>query len=602
MRIGENQRSNPQTPVSSNPELFPSIMAFPNSMRRLSPILIFLPLALLAALLLGGCDNVTLPFAATSTPTATATPLPTPTPTNTPTPTPIPAILQVPLQDYQAANKLFRIQIPEHWQAFDDGGGVRFQDRDDPYVSLTAFHFPLPPGTDPQDFLQEEARRALARAQLNDPNSLQVMENELSDDGRLHIEAVGKFFENQPLQHLLTETWVENGVLLGLSLMAPEEEWPDIGPIWPVVRKSYQTRQPDPDDVVGMAYVHPGGLFTITAPLFWGISYEDYDGVILQDMQGLAQFGVSVEELDHYPTPQEMDAALAGMVGDLPQVAGYQELEKNVEHPNRRLIRFEVPTDEDGIYRTELRVFSDRNLLITTSFSAPPHDWDFFAPDYKLLLESIETRGDAPPDEQTQDEDPLAGIEVGVPMFYLDRNGSLQVSAPIRNFRTRNITRLSASIKLYDKSGHFLAAESWRMLQRILGQGETAYLYLALPPATTDLKQVASVKIQLINARDVKQQPYPSWRYEDGRADINKKGDVIINATLRNAGKKVQKYIFITALLYDEHGNLTFAKTERKRLRYATPPGQDVDVRIVIPGPFEGLGAFDVLGERPLLD
>ena len=571
-------------------------------MRRLSPLLIFLPLVLLVVLLLGGCGNVAMPLSATLTPTATSTPSLTPTPTGTPTPTPIPAILKAPLRDYQAANDLFSIRIPEDWQAFEDGGGVRFQDKVDPYVNLTAFYFPLPRGADPERFLQEEGQRAIARAQLNDPNSLQVMKKELGNDGHLYIEAVGKFFEDQPSQHLLTETWVENGVLLGLSLMAPEEKWPDVGPIWPVVRESYQVHRPDPNEVMGMAYVHPGGLFTITVPLYWGISYEDYDGVLLQDMQGLAQFGVSVEELDHYPTPKEMDAALAGMVGDLPDVEGYQELEKIVDQPNLRLIRFEVPTDEDGIYRTELRVFSDRNLLITTSFSAPPHDWDFFAPDYKLLLDSIETRGDAPPDEQTQDEDPLAGIEVGVPLFYLDRNGYLQVSAPIRNFRTRNVTRLSASIKLYDKDGHFLAAESWRMLQQILGQGETTYLYLALPPATTDLEQVSSVKIQLINAKDTRKQPYPAWIYEAGRADIDKKGDVAISATLRNGGKKVQKYIFVIALLYDENGNLTFARTERQRLRYATPPGQEVDVRIVIPGPFDELATFDVLGERPLLD
>ena len=566
-------------------------------MRKISPIFFFfLLLALLA-----GCGDLSS-FVNTPTPAPTSTPSPTPTPTSTPTPTPVPAILKAPLQEYQAANDLFSIQIPENWQAFDVGGGVRFQDEQDPYVSLMAFYFPLPRVVDPETFLQEEAARALSRAQLNDPNSLQIIENELGDDGRLTLEAVGRFFADQPLQHLRTEAWVENNVLLGLSLMSPEEKWPEISPIWPVVSQSYQVLQPDPDAIVGMAYVHPGGLFTVTVPLYWGVSYEDYDGVLLEDMQGLAQFGVSVEELDHYPAPKELDGALAGMLGDAPQTPGYIELEKITDQPNLRMIRFEVPSDEDGIYRTELRVFSDRNLLITTSFSAPPHDWDFFAPDYKLLLESIETRGDAPPDEQTQDEDPLAGIEVGVPMFYLDRNGHLQVSAPIRNFRTRNVTRLTASVKLYDKDGEFLAAESWRMLQQILGQGATTYLYLALPPQTTDLKKVASVKIQLIDAKDVNRKPYPAWHYQSGQADITNKGDVVIRASMRNAGNKVQKYIFVAALIYDEHGNLIFAKTERMRLRYATPPGQEADVKIVIPGPFKDLATFDVIGERPLLD
>jgi hypothetical protein len=191
---------------------------------------------------------------------------------------------------------------------------------------------------------------------------------------------------------------------------------------------------------------------------------------------------------------------------------------------------------------------------------------------------------------------------VGVPMFYLDRNGNLQVSAPIRNFRTRNVTNLTGSVKLYDKDGNFLAAESWRMLQQILGQGKTTYLYIALPPDTTDLRQVADVKIQLIESKDTQKAPYPSWKYQLGDANISKKGDVTITATLRNSGKKVQRYIFVAALLYDEHGNLVFVKTERKRLPYATPRGQEVDVKIVIPGPLEDLASFDVKGEQPKLD
>jgi len=571
-------------------------------MKKFSPILILIPLLLLLMALLGACNTSSLPFVNTPTPGPTSTSTPTPTPTATPTATPVPAILKAPMQEYTATKNLFAVQVPEGWQAFEDGGGVRFQDATDPYVSLTAFYFPLPQGTDPRTFLQEEAQRAISRAQLNDPNGLKVIKNEISDDNRLTIEAVGKFFEDQPPQHLLTETWVENDVLLGLSLMAPEEKWADIGPVWPKVMESYQVLQPDPDAVMGMAYVHPGGLFTVTVPLYWGISYEDYDGVTLQDMQGLAQFGVSVEEMDHYPAPKEMDAALESMLGETPKEEGYVELERISNQPNLRMVRFEVPTDENGIYRTELRVFSDRNLLITTSFSVPPHDWDFYAADYQLLLDSIKTRGNAPPDEKTQREDPLAGIEVGVPMFYLDRNGNLQVSAPIRNFRTRNVTNLTASVKLYDKDGNFLAAESWRMLQQILGQGKTTYLYIALPPDTTDLRQVADVKIQLIESKDTKKAPYPSWKYQLGDANVSKKGDVTITATLRNSGKKVQRYIFVAALLYDEHGNLVFVKTERKRLPYATPRGQEVDVKIVIPGPLEDLASFDVKGEQPKLD
>ncbi len=551
--------------------------------------------------LLAGCGNA-LSFGKTPTPNPTFTPTPPPTATPAPTATPIPHILTVPFKSYTAPKDLFRIEVPENWDALEDGGGIRFQDPINPYISLTAFYFPLPRDADAEAFLRGEADRALSRAQLNDPNSLSIIQNAIGEDGHLRLEAVGKFFEDQPFQHMRTDAWVENNVLLGLNLMTPEEYWPEIEPIWPLLQQSYQVLQPDPDQVTGMAYIHPGGLFTMTVPMYWGILDEDYDGVMLQDMGGLAHFGVSVEEMDHYPTPEEMDEALEGMVGAAPDAEGYLELQKITNQPNLRLIQFEVPTEEDGIYRTEIRVFSDRNLLITTVFSAPPQDWEHFAPDYELLLNTIQTRGNAPPDEKTQDEDPLAGIEVGVVKFYIARNGRLQVSAPIRNFRSRPVTRLTASVILYDKDGKFLAAESWRMLQAILGQGKTTYLYLSLPQATADFNKVASVKIKLIEARDAARKPYPSWGYQSGSADVNGKGDIVIKATMRNTGKKVQKYIFIAALLYDENGNLLFARTERKRLPYATPPGQEADIKIVIPGPLEGVANFDVIGERPRLD
>ncbi len=545
-----------------------------------------------------GCSR--LASEPTPVPTATSTAIPTATPTATATP--LPAILTVPLQSYTAPKALFQIEVPEGWQAFEVGGGIRFQDDADPYISLTAFYFPLPRETDAQEFLQAEAERAFARARLNDPESLEIIQNEIGEDGHLRLEAIGQFFEDQPLQHLRTDAWVANNVLLGLNLMTPETAWAKIEPIWSILQQSYQVLQPDPTQVTGMAYIHPGGLFTVTVPMYWGILEEDYDGVTLQDLAGLAQFGVSVQELDHYPTPEEMDAALEAMVGSAPEADGYLELQKITNQPNLRLIQFEVPTDNDGIYRTEIRVTSDRNLLITMIFSAPPQDWDYYAPDYRLLLDSIVLRGDAPPDEQTQDEDPLAGIEVGVVKFYVDRRGRLQVSAPIRNFRTRNVTRLTASILFYDKDGKFLAAESWRMLQQILGQGKTTYLYLSPPKTSVNPKRVAKVKIQLIDAKDAKKDPYPAWGYQKGAAEVNDKGDVVIKATMRNAGNKAQKYIFLAVLLYDEQGNLIFAKTDRKRLASAVSPGEEVQVKIVIPGPLADVATFDVVGERPRLD
>ncbi len=508
----------------------------------------------------------------------------------------------VPLKSYIAPKKVFQIEVPEKWRAFEVGGGIRFQDDTNPYISLTAFYFPLPRETDAQEFLLSEAERALARARLNDPESLEIIQNEIGQDGHLRLEAIGRFFDDQPLQHMRTDAWIANNVLLGLNLMTPEEAWAQTEPIWPILQQSYQVLQPDPSEVTGMAYIHAGGLFTVTVPMYWGILEEDYDGVILQDLAGLAQFGVSVQELDHYPTPEEMDAALEAMVGSVSEADGYLELQKITNQPHLRLIQFEVPTDDDGIYRTEIRVMSDRNLLITMLFSAPPQDWDYYAPDYKLLLDTIVLRGDTPPDEKTQDDDPLAGIEVGVVKFYVDRRGRLQVSAPIRNFRSRNVTRLTASILFYDKDGKFLAAESWRMLQQILGQGKTTYLYLSPPKSSVNPKRVASVKIQLIDAKEAKKEPYPAWGYQRGTAQVNDKGDVVIKATMRNAGKKVQKYIFLAVLLYDEQGNLIFAKTERKRLSAPISPGQEVQVKMVIPGPLADIATFDVVGERPRLD
>jgi hypothetical protein len=554
--------------------------------------------SLLVALLLGACSASDQEASA---PAASNTEAP-PTAAPSPTPTPVPAILATPRKSYTSPKELFRIEVPENWDALEDGGGIRFQDPVNPYISLTAFYFPLPRNADALEFLQAEAERALSRPKLNDPDSLQVIRQEISEEGRLQLEAVGKFFDDQPLQHMRIDAWVENNVLLGLNLMTPVEYWDEIEPIWPVVRQSYQVLQPDPSQVTGMAYIHPGGLFTVTVPMYWGILEEDYDGVLLQDMGGLAHYGVSVQELDHYPTPEELDDALTNLLGAAPEAPGYLELQKVTNQPNLRMIQFEVPTEEDGIYRTEIRVFGDRNLLITTVFSAPPQDWDYFAPDYELLLNSIQTRGNAPPDEKTQDEDPLAGLEVGVVRFYLANNGRLQVSAPIRNFRTRPVTRITASVILYDQEGNFLAAESWRMLQQIVGPGKTTYLYLSLPPATADFEKVAQVRIQLLDARDAKRQPYPSWQYERGSAEEDAKGNIVIRATLRNAGKKVQKYLFVAALLYDENGNLLFIRTERKRLRYATPPGQEVDIKMVIPGPLEGIASFDIIGERPVLD
>ena len=559
---------------------------------------LFLQISLSALLLLVlvACRGVVPP----ETPTAPAPG--SPTPQATPTPTPIPPILTIPLKTYTAPHELFRLEIPESWEDFKEGGGIRFQDPADPYVSLTAYYYPLPKSADPDTFLDQEAERALSRARLNDPNSLSLIINNNDENNHRHLEAVGRFFMDQPLQHLRAEIWLDNGVLLGLNLMAPESKWPQVEPIWPLLRQSYQVLQPDPSQIPGMAYIHPGGLFTLTVPLYWGVLDESYEGVILQDMEGLAQFSVGVQEMDHYPTPQELDDALAHMVGETAQAPGYQILQKIDNQPNLRLIQFEVPTEHDGIYRTEIRVFRDRNLLITTAFGAPSHDWETFAADYRLLLESLKTRGNAPPDEATQDEDPLAGIEVGVVHFYVARNGRLQVSAPIRNFRTRNVTRLTASVIMYDKDGQFLAAESWRMLQQILGKGKTTYLYLAIPKASVNPKKVAKVTIRLIDARDAVKEPYPAWGYQHGNAEVNAQGDVVVRATMRNTGNQTQKYIFLAVLLYDAQGNLLFVRTERQRLPHAVPPGKEVDVKMTIPGPLEAIGTFDVVGERPLLD
>ncbi|HID35063.1 MAG TPA: hypothetical protein EYP25_10970 [Anaerolineae bacterium] len=126
--------------------------------RALRPLLGFFLASI--ALLMPGCSG-SLPFVKTPTPSPTATFTPEPTSTPTPTPTPIPAILTVPLQSYTAPNALFRIEIPENWTPFEEGGGIRFQNPDDPYISLTTFYFPLPEDADADAFLQREAERAL---------------------------------------------------------------------------------------------------------------------------------------------------------------------------------------------------------------------------------------------------------------------------------------------------------------------------------------------------------------------------------------------------------------------------------------------------------
>ena len=118
---------------------------------------------------------------------------------------------------------------------------------------------------------------------------------------------------------------------------------------------------------------------------------ESSDQVMLMDEQGYAQFDISTIELDHSPTPKELDRAIKNQLGDASKQEGFEQLLSDDRGSNERMVQFEnLAENEDGtqsFYRNELRAFARGNALVATSFSTPPHDWEHYAPAYELILE-----------------------------------------------------------------------------------------------------------------------------------------------------------------------------------------------------------------------
>jgi len=559
-------------------------------------------LLLLAVSILAGCkkgDALTPTTLPTRAPTSTPTQAPTPTPVPTATPTPLPAILRVPLMEYVAPNDAFKIQVPELWAASQVPGGVRFEDVEGDVAAIAYFQ-PLPVTVDGAAYVTGVVSATLAAVELNDAAEFRVLQDEVTDEGRRRVEFEGRLEPDKPPSHVLAELWSEGGALLGLSLEAPRESWEQYEPLWPLLLQSYAPR-PVAETLAGMAeaYVHSSGYFTVTVPVGWGVLAEEEDGALFGDESGLAQFAITAAEFDRLPQNNEVAEALASMLGDLPEQAGYEELAREELSPNGFMVRFEALTETDGFARTELRAFAVGNVLFTTSFSASPQDWELFEPAYEMLLGSLETQ--APPlDEATLAENPVAGIQVGEVMFYRARGGAVWVSAAIHNRRPRNIGELTAAVQLFDEEDNLIAAESWLMEQRILPAGGVTYLTMRIAKDVAPrLDKVSYAGVQVVYARETKKKAPRSWSYVGGKAKVNENGDVVLDFTLRNAGKQVRRRVYAVALLYDSEGKLVFARAETKILPYATPPGAEVDLRLIVWGPFSDLATFDVIGEVP---
>lgn len=546
---------------------------------------------------MAACAQQATPTAAPAPPTATAPP--------TITPTPLPTILRLAYARYDAPNGAFSVQAPKDWIKTPTAGGIRFQEGPDSVAQFTAYFQTPPAGVDPAAYLTGVISSTLAAPQVANPDAFQILHDETTLDGHRRIEWVGQTAKEGAPKHLLAEWWLESGHLVGLSLSGPEEQWADLSPLWTILQQSFTLQTPATPQAAGLAntslgetYSLPGGVLTFTLPVGWNMMEEDEDTALFQDASGLAQFSITATASDHAPTPKDLQEALRAAVGDLAKQETYQEIANEQKSLHERLLRFDVLSPEEGLYRTELRAFTSGNNLITTSFSAPPHDWNLHAPAYALFLNSLQL-GQPPLDEAIQDADPLAGIEVGPALFYRSQNDMIWVSAAIHNGRTRNLGDLTASIQLYDADGNLLGAESWRLAQQVVRAGGNTYLTVRIPAAVAAIDKVHDVLVQIVDAQDAAAEAPVAWEYVTGATSATDDGGVVIKATLRNPSDKVRRTIYVTGLLYDASGKLVFARADVQRLRYAVPGGAEVDVNIVVPGPFAGLASFDVVGEVP---
>ncbi len=566
---------------------------------------IFVATTLFLVLLLSACATVVSspsPVPSTTISPSAIPPPPADTTFPTQTPTPLPEVLTVDLASYLSPDSAFSIKVPASWKPTDIGGGIRFQETEFSPTSVTAHFLLLPVTADAGAYVSDIISQTYSIVQYNNADNFLELGDELMPNGHRQIEFLGQLDPANPMAHVLAELWVESNTLLGLSLTAPADNWAQVLPLWDLLIESYQ---PKAVDIVrnsfGLNYVHPTGLFTITVPVGWGIveEYPEEGEVLLSDISGYAQFSVSANEMTRRPTPSDLATALNDLMGDVTEQEGYEELRNEEPSVYERIHQFEILTADDGFYRTELRAMSDGNRLVTTSFNAPPHDWEVFAPAYELMLSSLQLALDAPPDEATQDADPVAGIKVGEPMSYLARGGRLWVSAPIINNRTRTLNDLTAAVELYDENDTLLAAESWRLGQKRVGAGATTYLTLDIGSDVAPIKKASYVLVNIVDAKDTAKDALRLWGYEGGSANINDAGDAVLKVTMRNATNSIQKRIYIVALLYDENGDLSFAKAAPRRLPHAVPPGETVNLKITIAGPHSGLTGFDIIGEVP---
>ncbi len=557
---------------------------------------------LLAALLAVGMAACAAPAPA---PAATATPPPlTPSPSlpRPPSPTPLP------LAAYTAPHGGFSLQAPQGWPAEPIAGGMRFQApqalADDfgqlSRAVITAYFQPLPADIDPETYLSSVISQTISALQLNDSAAFALDSDFITEEGARHLEMIGRFDPAQPPARLLAEMWVAQGVMVGISLHGPTADWVQIQPLWPLLRQGFVLGDvARARDAAGPDYFHPSGQFALTLPAGWDIAEEMADGALLTEMGHLAQFQITFQEMDHRPTARDLEAAVFGALGDLPEQEGFIELAREEVSAYARLARFESVTAEEGIYRTELQAFANGNHLFSTSFSAPPHFWDTFAPAYELLMASLQLPAPAPPDEATQDADPIAGVMVGPTLFYRARGGSLWVSAPIHNYRTRNLEDLTAAVQLFDAADKLIVAESWRLQQRVLPAGATTYLTMRLTPEDYPLDEASYALVKVVDATDTQQPALAPWGYMGGAAEVNAQGDVAMRLTMRNASNETRNRIYLTALLYDAAGNLSFARAETMNLRRNVGPGERVELEMIIWGPFGGVFGFGAVGEVP---
>lgn len=553
-------------------------------------------LLIVLALLIAACGAEPAPTPTLEPPA----PSPTTAPEPTAAPTPEPAILSIDLEGFEAPNGGFSLQAPAGWSSEPVGGGVKFVAGESDPTSIIAYFQPLLAVDHPAFYLSNVISQTMMVVQSNDQAAFALLADETLQNGHQKFEFIGQLDPEQPLAHLVSELWVESGTLVGLSLSGSTAEWPEIEPLWPLLLQSYQL-----GDVrnagagVGLSYIHPSGQFSVTVPVGWGIMDEDGDTVFFGDSIGIAQVALSATELDHALSPKDLDDAIFTPPVALPEQEGYVELARDAESLYGRMLRFEVLAGEDGFYRTELRALGRGKTLLISSFSAPPHEWDIFVPAYEQLLASLQLPEPKTPDETVQDADPIAGIETGPTLFYKARGGSLWVSAPVYNYRTRNLDDLTAAIQLFDENGGLLAAESWRLEQRIVPAGGTTYVSMRMAPGEWPVEETSYARVEVVGAADSEDETHQPWGYVGGNADINEEGDVKLTMTMRNASNDIRNRIHLVVLLYDAEGELVFVRTETSNLRRQIAPGETVDLELTAWGQIPGVASFDVIGEVP---